>query len=66
MSVEGGGKLEYLMGTYMKNTMHTPHRPRTFRVVTSHHTTTDGRPLILYITVGQMFACVVISEHSIS
>lgn len=27
--------------------------------------TTDGQPLMLYITSGQMFVCVVISDRSI-
>lgn len=30
-----------------------------------HLCTTDGPPLILYITLGQMFVCVVISDRSI-
>lgn len=62
MSLEGGGKLEYLYEEYHAHSTQT----QNLRVVTSHCTTTDGRPLILYITMGQMFVCVVISEHSIS
>lgn len=47
--------------TLMLCLMYTSYHTR----MLTHTGTTDGQPLILYITLGQMFVCVVISDHSI-